>query len=138
MNVTALPPFLVIRAGTSFWRHDSAAESASCTLDAWEENVYEGTVFYDGAGGRRETAAAELLEEPMEMAPPDQRLAVKLEFAPRESVALDDVVAAVREVLNSGSEFVDHVGAPVAEMHRRLDGVRDFAGLMAALESAFE
>ena len=136
--MTLQPPFLVIRAGTSFWRHDTAAEDAWCTLDAWEENVYEGTVFYDGAGGRQEIAAAELLEEPMEMALPTQRLAVRLEFAPRETVPFADVVTAVREVLNSESEFVDYVGAPVAEMHRRLDGVQDFAGLMAALESAFE
>lgn len=136
--MTVSPPFLVIRAGTSFWRHDTAAEDAWCTLDAWEENVYEGTVFFDADGGRQEIAAAELLEEPMELALPSQRLAVRLEFGPREIVPFADVVMAVREVLNSESEFVDYVGAPVDEMHRRLDRVKDFAGLMVALKSAFE
>ena len=128
VDVGAQPPALIVRPRKAFWVVHDSARRARATLQAFREGCFDGALCYDASGGSWDVTGAALDRPPtiIQRILLHRRLPVTLELGPRRAADLDDLVGRLREVLTSGSDFCDHLGAPAEQV----------LGEMEAAESA--
>ena len=122
------PPVLIVRPSLAFWVVHGGVRQSRATLQAFREGCFDGAVCYDSSGGAWDVTGATLERPPtiVQRILLHRRIPVTLELGPRRAADLDDLVGRLREVLTSGSDFCDHLGAPAEQV----------LGEMEAAESA--
>jgi hypothetical protein len=126
------PPFLVVRAGQSFWIETRAAGDCSATLQAFREGCFRDAWCYDSTGSGWPILVARLKQRPsfLQWLMPWKQVAVELHLGSRIAADPAGVIASLAAILRSGNEFCDSLRTPPHDLVTRFQNARELADII--------
>ena len=126
-------PYLMLRPGQAFWVETGAPPCISATLQGLR--TLEDAACIDRDGGRWTVRSAHPARDigVADRALPWRRIPVRLVLGPRHQTTLDAVRAELGEILQTHSEFTDHLHGSLESWQERIAAARTLQDLIAAL-----